>query len=66
MNTDLRSLVRVGLGAIVAFAVVWGFIQGWNPPDRILPKPMETRAALSAVLVFVPVVAPTLSRALAP
>jgi hypothetical protein len=66
MNTDLRSLVRFSLGAIVAFVVVWGFIQGWNPPDRITPKPMDTRAALSAGLVFAPLAAPALWRALSP
>jgi len=66
MNTDLRSLLRFCLGSAAAVAVVWGFIQVWNPPEPMAPKPTDVRAVLSAGLVLGPVAAPALLRMLAP
>lgn len=66
MNADLRSLFRFSLGSAAAVAVVWGFIQIWNPPEPTAPKPLDARTALSAGLVLAPVAAPALWRLVSP
>lgn len=66
MNTDLRSLLRFGLGSTVAVAVIWGFIQMLSPAEAVAPNAPEARTAWAAGVMLAPLATPVLWRVVSP